>query len=311
MNVILVLFFSFFSIQAEVSQLINGCNSGKATDCFEYAYRRAVDGDQLAPLTYFEKGCNLKDGRSCYALDRVYKKLNQLIGDPKYLVLSCEHSFGMGCFKLADFYFIKKDYLQSLDHYEKACSLNVKKACEKKDQYDIYFSKIIRTNSKELNKEELADQKRYLDLLKARMKVLEKSCTEKKYERCTELASKYLFLANLIEARKWAETACNNKSAEGCLALGEVEQKEGKLDLTSFEKACDLELAMGCIRYAQSIEKKNLARSMSFYRRACQVKIDPSAESCLKYSIYQKANPKLAKKYKELACKLDKVICNN
>ena len=92
----LILF--IFSAQAEPSLLMKNCNAGKASACFEYAYKRAVEGDQLAPLTFFEKGCDLKDGRSCYALDRVYKKLNQLVDDQKYLELSCKYSFGIATF---------------------------------------------------------------------------------------------------------------------------------------------------------------------------------------------------------------------
>ena len=307
----LLALFLIFTAYTEASTLIDSCNLGKASDCFEYAYKRSLKGDQLAPLTYFEKGCELKDGRSCYALDRVYKKLNQLEDDHKYLELSCKYSFGIACSTLGDLNYEKKEYLKSLSLYKKSCDLNFKKSCEKLNRYNTYFSKIIRTNSKDLKPDEVKDQTKYLNLLNARMKELEKECLDKKYSQCTELAEKYLFLANIKDARKWAKTACDAKMAKGCLALGEVEQKEGKPDFLSFERACDLELSMGCIRYAQSIEKQNLARSMSFYRRGCQVKIDPSASACLKYSVYQKSNPKLAKKFKDLACKLDKVICNN
>ncbi|GEM_PF-6635455 len=299
------------SLSIEASSLLENCEAGIANDCFEYAYKKSIAGDQLAPLTYFEKGCELKDGKSCYALDRVYKKLNQKKESLDLLEKSCEYDFAMGCYQLGEINYSNKNFLKAVENYEKGCSLGLKKSCTKRIKYDTYFSKIIRSANDQLNDEQKKHQKKYLELLKKRMADLEKKCLEKSYKSCTRLAKNNLFLANLKEARKWGETACNNKNARGCLALGEVEQKEGKLEFTSFEKACDLDLGPGCVSYAQSIENKNLARAMSFYRRSCQAKIQPAASSCMKYSSYQKSNPKLAKKFKLLACKIDSSHCKN
>ncbi|WP_372655823.1 hypothetical protein [Halobacteriovorax sp.] len=304
---IFLTFFLLFSIEA--SSLVENCDGGLADDCFEYAYKKSLEGDQLAPLIYFEKGCDLKDGKSCYALDRVNKKLNQKKDSTDLLKKSCEYSFAMGCYELGEYNYKMKNYLNAVENFEKGCSLGLKKSCAKRLKYDTYFSKVIRSSQEELSDEQKKHQEKYLSLLKKRMKSLEKKCLDKNYKSCTRLAKNNLFLANLKEARKWAEIACNNKSARGCLALGEVEQKEGKLELVSFERACNLELGPGCVRYAQSIENKNLARAMSFYRRSCQAKNQPAANSCIKYSTYQKSNPKLAKKFKLLACKLDSSLC--
>lgn len=305
---ILILFLFIASTQASI--LEKGCKSGIANDCFEYAYKKSIEGDQLAPLIYFEKGCDLKDGKSCYALEKVFKKLNQNKNRTKLLQKSCEYNFAVGCFDLGSLAYNEKRFLRAIENFERGCQLGLKKSCEQRLKYDTYFSKIIRSSQEELNTEEKEHQKIYLELLRKRMAIQNKNCTNKKFKSCTKLAKNYLFLANIKEARKWGETACNNKQPYGCLALGEVEQKEGKLDFPSFEKACDLDLGIGCLRYAQSIEKKNLARAMNFFRRSCQAKLIPNAESCFKYSKYHSSNPKLAIKFQKLACKLDKMYCD-
>ncbi|WP_044557709.1 SEL1-like repeat protein [Halobacteriovorax marinus] len=299
------------SLSISAKDLKDSCEKANANDCFEYAYEMSKRGDQLAPIIYFKKGCDLKDGKSCFALERVNQKLNQTKNSLDLLKKSCDYNFPTGCLHLARYYFKKKSYIEAVESFEKGCQLGLKSSCEEKEKYDTYFSKIIRSAAKDLSESESSDQEIYLRLLKERMSLLEKDCKAEKFESCTMLANNFLFLGNLKDARKWAETSCNNKSPYGCLALGEVEQKEEKLEFASFEKACDLDLGIGCLRFAQSIEKKNLARSMSFYRRSCQAEIGPSASSCMKYSNYQSRNPKLANKFRELGCKLDKTLCPN
>lgn len=299
-------------VQAKtIEELKLECTKLNANSCFEAAYLSSQKGQQVEPLNLFEKGCELKDGKSCYAVDRIFKKLGQFENDDKYLILSCNYEFSLGCYELGESLLKAKSFLESLRVLEKSCDLKNEMACKRMEVLGPYFSKVVRSSEKELNEEEKKDQVQYLKLLKEKMVVLQKECEAKNFEKCTELARNYLFLANVKDARKWAETSCNNKIAKGCLILGEVEQKEGKVELGSFEKACDLENGLGCLRYAQSIEQGNLARAMTFYRRSCEAKSHSDASTCLKYSKYHKSSPKLSKKYKEKACEIDKALCDN
>jgi len=310
MNLFLILF--TLLIQAKtLNELKSECLSSKSNSCFEAAYLSSQSGEQVEPIGLYEKGCELGDGKSCYAVDKIFKKLGQLKNDNKFLALSCDHGFSLGCYEFGEQLYKKKSFLEAISILEKSCSLKNELACKRMETLGPYFSKVVRSSEKELNEEEKKDQTQYLKLLKEKMAILQKNCEIKVYDDCTGLAKNYLFLANVKDARKWAETSCNNKIDKGCLILGEVEQKEGKTELISFEKACNLENGVGCFRYAQSIEQGNLARAMTFYRRSCEAKTSSSAEACDKYSKYHKSSPKLSLKYKKKACEIDKNLCEN
>jgi TPR repeat protein len=310
MKLLLILF--TFLIQAKsLKDLTNECISSDANSCFEAAYLSSQNGQQLEPLNLYKRGCELKDGKSCYAVDKFLKKLGQLKNDDKFVTLSCDYGFSIACYEVGEILFKKQSFLDSIYLLEKSCSLKNELACKRLDVLKPYFSKVVRSAEKELNENEKKDQAQYLKLLKEKMIILQKSCESKAYKDCTDLAKNYLFLANVKDARKWAEVSCRNKIDEGCLVLGEVEQKEGKTQLVSFEKACDMENGVGCFRFAQSLEQGNLARAMTFYRRSCEAKVSANAQACEKYSKYHKSSPKLSMKYKKKACEVDKTLCEN
>jgi TPR repeat protein len=288
---------------------VSECSLGNADSCFEAAYEYSKSGDQINPILYFEKACNLKDGKSCYALHKIMRKLGQLKGDNANLVKSCEFDFARACFELSHEHFEKRELLVSMNYLEKSCRLDSELACPKYDEKKAYFSRVVRSSEKELSESEQADQKTYLSEINSRITKRIQECEAKKYEVCNEVARDYLFLANVKEARKWAESSCNNNFALGCLTLGEVEQKEAKETFPSFEKACDLENSIGCFRFAQSIEQSNKAKAMSFYRRSCEAAKEPLANACIIYSEYHSKNEILSKKFKERACSIDVSIC--
>lgn len=306
---ILALLFTTLLFAKNVKDLTLECNSGNANSCFEAAYEYSKNGDQIRPVSLFEKACNLKDGRSCYALDKIFKKLKRSKGSDKYLILSCDYNFSKACFEISEKLFEQRSLLEAMSFLKKSCSLDSEMACDELDKKNEYFSRVVRSSEKELNKEELEDQNKYLKELNTRITSRISKCKSKDFDKCTKVAKDYLFLANVKKARKWAEIACNNSMPLGCLTLGEVEQKEGKKELPSFEKACDLKSSIGCFRFAQSIEESNLAKAMSFYRRSCEAKIDPIANACKIYSDYSRKNELVSKKFFDLACKLDKNIC--
>jgi TPR repeat protein len=306
---ILTLIFISSIFSKDLSVLTADCNKGNANSCFEAAYEYSKSGDQIRPIHFFEKACELKDGKSCFALDRVLKKLKQDNGSDEYIDKACEFNFPKACFKIFTKHFEKKKFLESMIFLKKSCAPNEEMACAKLDELNEYFSRVVRSSEKELNKEEIEDQKIYLKELNSRITLRISKCEAKDYDSCTKVARDYLFLANVKQARKWAEISCLNSRALGCLTLGEVEQKEAKKELPSFEKACELKSAIGCFRFAQSIEQSNLAKAMSFYRKACESENSPIASACKMYSEYNSKNEIVSKKFLDLACKIDVNIC--
>ena len=306
---IVVLLFTMTIFSKDIGILTSECDSGKPDSCFEAAYEYSKVGDQIKPIKLFEKACLLKDGKSCYALDRVLKKLKQSKEDGKYIDQACEFGFAKACFEISTKLLKENKILESMNFLKKSCTPGEELACSKLDELNEYFSRVVRSSEKELNKKELEHQKIYLKELNTRITKRISKCESKEYGVCTKVARDYLFLANVKAARKWAEVACQNSMAMGCLTLGEVEQKEGKKELPSFEKACAMKSAIGCYRFAQSIEGVNLAKAMSFYRKACESEIKPIANACKIYSDYSSKNELLSKQFLDMACKIDSKIC--
>ncbi|WP_127718395.1 hypothetical protein [Halobacteriovorax sp. HLS] len=296
-----------FSLEIKTLEL--QCSQGKANSCFDVAYGYSLKGDQVRPIQFFEKGCEFKDGKSCYALYKINKKLKQKMEEEKFLDFSCDYEFAKGCLALSKKKFKQSEFLLGLEKLKKACVLKDKASCDFLREKESYFSRVVRSSEKELKKEELEHQKIYLKELNSRITSRIKLCTEKNDQNCALVAKDYLFLANIKEARKWSEISCKNQDPKGCLILGEVEQKEGKEEFPSFMKACELKSSLGCYRYAQSIEVKNLAKAMSFYKESCDSAQAPIVESCQKYAIYNKGNPIFYKRYLGRVCELDKSLC--
>ncbi len=87
---------------------------------------------------YFEKACDLKDGRGCDALGRLYYYgrgvEKNLIKAAYFYSKACELKEGDGCGALGALYYngdgVKQDSKKAVALFEKACKLGYKKACE-------------------------------------------------------------------------------------------------------------------------------------------------------------------------------------
>ena len=79
----------FNTLASSLDLKVSECSLGNSDSCFEAAYEYSKNGDQVNPILYFEKACELKDGKSCFALFKILRKLGQLKDDNTILEKSC------------------------------------------------------------------------------------------------------------------------------------------------------------------------------------------------------------------------------
>ncbi|GAA7816226.1 hypothetical protein JP0182_01080 [Helicobacter pylori] len=87
---------------------------------------------------YFEKACDLNNGRGCNGLGVLYKDgqgVEKNLTKAAYLYSkACELKEGDGCGTLGGLYYngdgVKQDSKKAVALFEKACKLGYKKACE-------------------------------------------------------------------------------------------------------------------------------------------------------------------------------------
>ncbi|WQS28271.1 sel1 repeat family protein [Helicobacter pylori] len=87
---------------------------------------------------YFEKACELKDGRGCGILGWIYEDgkgvEKNLTKAAQFFSKACDLKDGLGCFNLGMSYEygqgVEKDLIKAAQFYSKACRLGVQEACE-------------------------------------------------------------------------------------------------------------------------------------------------------------------------------------
>ncbi|GAA9062067.1 hypothetical protein BTM312_01900 [Helicobacter pylori] len=87
---------------------------------------------------YFEKACDLKDGRGCKNLGALYyygKGVEKNLTKASYFYSkACDLKDGMGCKNLGALYYygqgVEKDLIKAAYFYSKACKLGEQLACE-------------------------------------------------------------------------------------------------------------------------------------------------------------------------------------
>ncbi|GAA7875501.1 hypothetical protein HpBT036_01160 [Helicobacter pylori] len=87
---------------------------------------------------YFEKACDLKDGRGCGALGDLYDDgkgvEKDLIKAAYFYSKACDLKEGDGCGALGGLYYngdgVKQDFKKAVALFEKACKLGNQLACE-------------------------------------------------------------------------------------------------------------------------------------------------------------------------------------
>ena len=118
--------------------LIDGCKSGNPKACFYAATveRRLKHYTEAASL--YERGCNLKDGRSCSTLGYLYASGKGVAKEPSRAIGLFRKGCGLkdpsGCFNLA--LMLRRttdrgeeDYSRSVDPFKKSCELGMARGC--------------------------------------------------------------------------------------------------------------------------------------------------------------------------------------
>ncbi|GAA7246851.1 hypothetical protein HpBGD82_03970 [Helicobacter pylori] len=94
--------------------------------------------DYIQAKKYFEKACDLKDGRGCGSLGDLYENdqgvEKDLIKAAYFYSKACDLKEGMGCGALGGLYYngdgVKRDSKKADQYFSKACKLGDQEACE-------------------------------------------------------------------------------------------------------------------------------------------------------------------------------------
>ena len=320
------------SQEKTIEELRKKCLSNDISSCelvIEH-YRKNLEEKSFdyGALKYFEKACELKNGKGCSRLGYLYAQGQGVKQDyrkaKEYYEKACELKDGEGCSGLANMYNqgrgVKPDL--ATEYWEKACEFKNSGAC-------IFLGARYRFGL--VVKQDYRKAKEYH----------EKACELKDGKGCRALGYMYSHGEGVKQdysqakeyyekAKEYYEKACELKDGDGCEVLGymysfgqgvkqDYSQAKEYFEKAKeyYEKACDLKNGGGCSRlgylYAQGQEvKQDYRKAKEYYEKACVLK---DGEGCSALGILYvqgqvvKHDTSQAIEYWEKACELNGRRC--
>ncbi|QQW80370.1 tetratricopeptide repeat protein [Helicobacter pylori] len=104
-------------------------------ELFDLGVKSIEAKDYIQAKKYFEKACDLKEGRGCGALGDLYDDVEKnLIKAAQLYTKACELKEGVGCGNLGVLYYngdgVKRDSKKAAQYVSKACKLGDQEACK-------------------------------------------------------------------------------------------------------------------------------------------------------------------------------------